>query len=37
MYSLKYYTNDWWHRLIFIIQLLTYGALAAYTTGFDGS
>ncbi|KAG8945850.1 hypothetical protein FRC03_001624 [Tulasnella sp. 419] len=34
-YDIKFYMNDWWHRLFFILQLCTYGGLAAFTSDFD--
>ncbi|KAG8927225.1 hypothetical protein FRC02_008358 [Tulasnella sp. 418] len=34
-YDIKFYTNDWWHRLFFILQLCVYGGLAAFTSDFD--
>jgi len=36
VYDLKFFTNDWFHRICFVIQLLVYGALAAFTNKFDG-
>ncbi|KAG8929898.1 hypothetical protein FRC02_004906 [Tulasnella sp. 418] len=34
-YDIKFYTNDWWHRIFFILQICTYGGLAAFTSDFD--
>jgi hypothetical protein len=35
-YDIKFYTNDWCHRIFFSFQLIIYGALAAFTSDFDG-
>ncbi|EJD47708.1 hypothetical protein AURDEDRAFT_151245 [Auricularia subglabra TFB-10046 SS5] len=35
LYDTKYYTNDWWHRIMLILQFVAFGALASFTEGFD--
>lgn len=35
LYDTKYYTNDWFHRIMLILQFVAFGALASFTEGFD--
>ncbi|KAH7102330.1 bacterial low temperature requirement A protein-domain-containing protein [Auriculariales sp. MPI-PUGE-AT-0066] len=35
IYDTKYYVNDALHRFVLLIQFLLFGALAAFTSGFD--
>ncbi|KAG8973239.1 hypothetical protein FRC05_008953 [Tulasnella sp. 425] len=34
-YDIKYYTNDWWHRALFVSQLGVYAILAACSGSFN--
>ncbi|KAG9019437.1 hypothetical protein FRB90_002260 [Tulasnella sp. 427] len=34
-YDIKYYTNDWWHRALFVSQLAIYAILAAFSGSFN--
>ncbi|KAG8940004.1 hypothetical protein FRC04_005689 [Tulasnella sp. 424] len=34
-YDIKYYTNDWWHRVLFASQLGVYAILAAFSGSFN--
>ncbi|KAG8931939.1 hypothetical protein FRC02_001909 [Tulasnella sp. 418] len=34
-YDIQFYTNDWFHRLIFISQLGIYAGLSSFTNEFD--
>lgn len=34
-YDIKYYTNDWWHRILFASQLAIYAMLAALSGSFN--
>ncbi|KAG9019443.1 hypothetical protein FRB90_002266 [Tulasnella sp. 427] len=36
-YDIRYYTNDWWHRVLFASQLGVYAILAAYSGSFNVS
>lgn len=36
-YDIRYYTNDWWHRLLFASQLGVYAILAAFSGSFNVS
>jgi hypothetical protein len=31
----QYYTNDWFHRIMLLIQLVMFGALSSFTKDFD--
>lgn len=35
IYDVKYYTNDWFHRILFICQLGVYASLAAFSGSFN--
>ncbi|KAH7104226.1 hypothetical protein BKA62DRAFT_498852 [Auriculariales sp. MPI-PUGE-AT-0066] len=35
LYDVKFYSNDWYHRGTLVIQLITFGALSAFTKDFD--
>lgn len=35
LYDTKYYTNDWWHRIMLVLQFVAFGILASFTDGFD--
>jgi len=35
LYDTKYYANDWFHRLMLLLQFCIFFALAAFTEGFD--
>ncbi|QRW07099.1 low temperature requirement protein LtrA [Ceratobasidium sp. AG-Ba] len=35
LYSIHFYTNDWFHLVSIFLQLIIYGMLAATTRGFD--
>ncbi|KAG8960394.1 hypothetical protein FRC05_006953 [Tulasnella sp. 425] len=34
-YDIKYYTNDWWHRVLFASQLGVYALLASFSGAFN--
>ncbi|KIO30438.1 hypothetical protein M407DRAFT_5641 [Tulasnella calospora MUT 4182] len=34
-YDIRYYTNDWWHRILFASQLGVYALLAAFSGSFN--
>ncbi|KZV89782.1 hypothetical protein EXIGLDRAFT_695329 [Exidia glandulosa HHB12029] len=34
-YDTKYFTNDWFHRLMLLAQLAVFGSMAAFTKDFD--
>ncbi|KAG8959653.1 hypothetical protein FRC05_007597 [Tulasnella sp. 425] len=34
-YDIRYYTNDWWHRILFASQLGVYAILAAFSGSFN--
>ncbi|KAG8995982.1 hypothetical protein FRB90_012858 [Tulasnella sp. 427] len=34
-YDIRYYTNDWWHRILFASQLGIYAILAAFSGSFN--
>ncbi|KAF8674595.1 Bacterial low temperature requirement A protein (LtrA) [Rhizoctonia solani] len=34
-YDIRFYSNDWFHRIFVFLQLCTFGALAAFTSKFD--
>ncbi|KZV81819.1 hypothetical protein EXIGLDRAFT_363458 [Exidia glandulosa HHB12029] len=34
-YDTKYFTNDWFHRLMLLAQLAVFGSMAAFTRDFD--
>ncbi|KIO30430.1 hypothetical protein M407DRAFT_20494 [Tulasnella calospora MUT 4182] len=34
-YDIRYYTNDWWHRILFASQLAIYAMLAALSGSFN--
>lgn len=34
-YVFQYYTNDWFHRIMLVIQLVTFGALSSFTKDFN--
>ncbi|KIO30442.1 hypothetical protein M407DRAFT_5644 [Tulasnella calospora MUT 4182] len=34
-YDIRYYTNDWWHRVLFASQLGVYAILAAFSGSFN--
>ncbi|KAG9043733.1 hypothetical protein FS837_009200 [Tulasnella sp. UAMH 9824] len=34
-YDIKYYTNDWWHRIFFASQLGIYAVLASFSGSFN--
>ncbi|KZW02515.1 hypothetical protein EXIGLDRAFT_734624 [Exidia glandulosa HHB12029] len=34
-YDTKFYTNDWFHRIMLVFQFIAFGALASFTDGFD--
>ncbi|KAG8935218.1 hypothetical protein FRC01_005474 [Tulasnella sp. 417] len=34
-YDIRYYTNDWWHRVLFASQLGVYALLAAFSGSFN--
>lgn len=36
-YDIRYYTNDWWHRVLFASQLAIYAILAAFSGSFNVS
>ncbi|KAG8940000.1 hypothetical protein FRC04_005685 [Tulasnella sp. 424] len=36
-YDIRYYTNDWWHHLLFACQLSVYSILAALSGSFNVS
>ncbi|KAG8926507.1 hypothetical protein FRC00_002859, partial [Tulasnella sp. 408] len=36
-YDIRYYTNDWWHRILFASQLGVYAILAAFSGSFNVS
>ncbi|KZV79691.1 hypothetical protein EXIGLDRAFT_706526, partial [Exidia glandulosa HHB12029] len=35
LYDTKFYINDWWHRVFLLLQFILFGALSAFTEGFD--
>lgn len=35
LYDTKFYCNDWWHRIFLLLQFILFGALSAFTEGFD--
>ncbi|KAH7093943.1 hypothetical protein BKA62DRAFT_721690 [Auriculariales sp. MPI-PUGE-AT-0066] len=35
LYDVKYFTNDWFHRVQLLLQLVIFGALGAFTKDFD--
>ncbi|KAH7104224.1 hypothetical protein BKA62DRAFT_498704 [Auriculariales sp. MPI-PUGE-AT-0066] len=35
LYDTKYYSNDWFHRIMLLLQLVTFAALSAFTKDFD--
>ncbi|KAG8940005.1 hypothetical protein FRC04_005690 [Tulasnella sp. 424] len=35
IYDVKYYTNDWFHRILFVCQLGVYASLAAFSGSFN--
>ncbi|KAJ1303927.1 hypothetical protein OPQ81_008338 [Rhizoctonia solani] len=34
-YDIRFYSNDWFHRICVFLQLCVFGALAAFTSKFD--
>lgn len=34
-YDIRYYTNDWWHRMFFASQLGVYAVLASFSGSFN--
>ncbi|CAE6481166.1 unnamed protein product [Rhizoctonia solani] len=34
-YDIRFYSNDWFHRILVFLQLCVFGALAAFTSKFD--
>jgi len=34
-FVVQYYTNDWFHRILLILQLVTFATLSAFTKDFD--
>ncbi|KAH7333927.1 hypothetical protein B0J17DRAFT_118509 [Rhizoctonia solani] len=34
-YDIRFYSNDWFHRVLVFLQLCVFGALAAFTSKFD--
>lgn len=35
LYDTKFYTNDWFHRLMLALQFMAFVALSSFTDGFD--
>ncbi|KAG9088584.1 hypothetical protein FRC06_001957, partial [Ceratobasidium sp. 370] len=34
-YDIRFYSNDWFHRIFVFLQLCVFGALSAFTSNFD--